>query len=169
MDSTSNASTSTQSGFDASKKIIRDDITLQEIIEDMKVSGNTFLEQGHYLDAIYEYSDGITACPECPEFYASRAVAFMKRNWLGDAYAGLLDCQRALRLEPGYLEGHLRMVRALYELEFLQEAEECLAEFNKRYSEDKLSETNKEHVKLLGAKLEKLAEVSKFANKVPFS
>lgn len=147
-------------------KIVRDDITLQETINDLKVSGNRPPENGHNLNAIYKYSDSIAAYPDCPVFYASRAVAFLKRNWLGDAYAALLDCQQALRLNPNYLEAHLRMIRALCELEFLQEAEECLIEFNKRFPEDTLTDTNKTHLKVMGKKIEKLGEVSKFSAKM---
>lgn len=102
----------------------------------MKRSGNDFMENEKYLQAINQYSECIKLLPKHPIFYLNRATAYMRRNWFGDVYSALRDCQQALRLDPTYVKAHFRLARALFELGFVVEASECLDELKKRFPKD---------------------------------
>lgn len=60
----------------------------------------------------------------------------MRRNWHGDLYAALKDCEIALKLDPTYMKAHFRMTRALYELGFWNEAYHSLCELKRRFPGD---------------------------------
>lgn len=104
-------------------------------VEHMKKEGNANLEKEKYLQAIQQYTLAIRKAQEkdCSVLYLNRATALMKRNWFGDVYAAVRDCQRALRLDPHYVKAHFRLARALLKLGQLQDASECLAELIKRF------------------------------------
>lgn len=59
----------------------------------------------------------------------------MRRNWYGDMYEALRDCRRALNLDPSYVKAQFRMARALNEMGFVKEAEDCLKEMKLRFPE----------------------------------
>lgn len=109
---------------------------LPQHIDEMKRSGNEYMENEKYLKAISKYSECIKLLPSHPVFYLNRATAYMRRNWFGDMYAGLRDCQMALKLDPTYVKAHFRLARALFELGFVMEASECLDELKKRFPND---------------------------------
>lgn len=109
---------------------------LPKHIEDIKKCGNDFMENEKYLQAINQYSECIQLLSTHPVFYLNRATAFMRRNWYGDVYSGLRDCQTALRLDPTYVKAHFRLARALLELGFVHEASECLDELKIRFPKD---------------------------------
>ena len=109
---------------------------LPKHIDEMKRSGNDFMENEKYLQAINQYSECIKLLPEHPVFYLNRATAYMRRSWFGDVYSALRDCQQALRLDPTYVKAHFRLARALFELGFVVEASECLDELKKRFPSD---------------------------------
>lgn len=104
-------------------------------VEHMKKEGNANLEKEKYLQAIQQYTLAIRKAQEkdCSVLYLNRATALTKRNWFGDVYAAVRDCQRALRLDPHYVKAHFRLARALLKLGQLQDASECLAELIKRF------------------------------------
>lgn len=106
---------------------------LPEHVESVKKIGNDFLENEKYLQAIYQYSEAINMTNEYPVLYLNRATAFMRRKWYGDIYAGLRDCYMALRLDPTYIKAHFRLARALLELGYIEEANECLDELKTRF------------------------------------
>lgn len=66
---------------------------LPKHVDEMKRSGNEFMENEKYLQAINQYSECIKLLPNHPVFYLNRATAYMRRNWFGDMYSGLRDCQ----------------------------------------------------------------------------
>lgn len=105
-------------------------------VEEIKRAGNDFMENEKYLQAINQYSECIKLMPNHPIFYLNRATAYMRRNWFGDMYAGLKDCQHALQLDPTYVKAHFRLARALFELDFVIEASECLNELKERFPND---------------------------------
>lgn len=106
---------------------------LPDHIEALKRNGNDFLENEKYLAAIYQYTMAIDLLPNHPVAYLNRATAYMRRNWYGDVYAGLRDCQTALKLDPTYVKAHFRLARALFELGYVDEANDCLQELKKRF------------------------------------
>lgn len=130
---------------------------LPKHIDEMKRSGNEFMENEKYLQAINQYSECIKLLPKHPVFYLNRATAYMRRNWFGDVYSALRDCQQALRLDPTYVKAHFRLARALFELGFAVEASECLDELKKRFPNDA---TNKQ-IQLLAQDIQSHMEVIK--------
>lgn len=128
---------------------------LPKHVDEMKRSGNEFMENEKYLQAINQYSECIKKLPNHPVFYLNRATAYMRRNWYGDMYAGLRDCQQALRLDPTYVKAHFRLARALYELGFVMEASECLDELKKRFPND----ANNKQIQLLSQDIKSHLEV----------
>lgn len=129
---------------------------LPKHVDEMKRSGNEFMENEKYLQAINQYSECIKLLPNHPVFYLNRATAYMRRNWFGDVYSGLRDCQQALRLDPTYVKAHFRLARALYELGFVMEASECLDELKKRFPND----ANNKQIQLLAKDIESHIEVN---------
>lgn len=122
---------------------------LPKHVEEIKRAGNDFMENEKYLQAINQYSDCIKLVPNHPIFYLNRATAYMRRNWFGDMYAGLRDCQHALQLDPTYVKAHFRLTRALFELEFITEASECLDELKERFPND----ANSKQIQLLSQEI----------------
>lgn len=118
---------------------------LPEHIEMVKRNGNDFLENEKYLAAINQYTKAIHLLPNHPVAYLNRATAYMRRNWYGDVYAGLRDCQTALKLDPTYVKAMFRLARALFELGYVDEANDCLQELKKRFP----SHVNNNGVKML--------------------
>lgn len=129
---------------------------LPKHIDEMKRSGNEFMENEKYLQAINQYSECIKLMPMHPVFYLNRATAYMRRNWFGDVYSALRDCQQALRLDPTYVKAHFRLARALYELGFVVEASECLDELKKRFPND----ANNKQIQLLAQDIQSHMEVN---------
>lgn len=106
---------------------------LPDDVESLKRAGNDFLENEKYLQAVYQYTMAIQKIPTHPVFYLNRATAYMRRNWLGDVYAGLRDCQTALTLDPTYEKAHFRLARALFTLGYVDETSECVTELRNRF------------------------------------
>lgn len=149
-------STSSGAMSSPSKSVITKSTKLPKHVEEIKRAGNDFMENEKYLQAINQYTDCIKLMPNHPIFYLNRATAYMRRNWYGDMYAGLRDCQQALRLDPTYVKAHFRLARALFELDFVNEASECLDELRKRFPNDAhnkqihlLSQDIQSHVEVL--------------------
>lgn len=130
-------------------------------VEEMKRAGNDFMENEKYLQAINQYTECINVIPNHPIFYLNRATAYMRRNWFGDVYAALRDCQQALRLDPTYVKAHFRMARALFELGYVIEASECLDELKKRFPND----ANNKQIHLLTQDIQSHVDVRKLRQK----
>lgn len=111
----------------------RPKLMISDEVDQMKQQGNDLLDKEKYTEAINQYSLAIQESPKYAALYLNRATALMKRKWRGDLYASLIDCQRALKLDPGYVKAQFRMTRALLELEYVQEAQECLNEIRSRF------------------------------------
>lgn len=62
---------------------------ISEEVEILKKSGNKFLENEKYLQAITQYTAAIQLMGDHSVLYLNRATAYMRRNWYGDIYAAL--------------------------------------------------------------------------------
>lgn len=102
-------------------------------VTSIKTSGNEFLENENYIQAIKKYTEAISIAPNNPVLYLNRATALMRRKYLGDVYEALRDCHRALHLDPHYIKAHFRLARALYEINQLTLSNDCLRELKKRF------------------------------------
>jgi WD and tetratricopeptide repeat-containing protein 1 len=116
-----------------------------ERVDEIKKSGNEFLENENYIQAIRKYTEAIQISPKNPVLYLNRATALMRRKYLGDVYEALRDCHRALQLDPFYLKAHFRLSRSLYEINQLTLSSDCLQELKRRFP----SHENDQSVKML--------------------
>jgi len=111
--------------------------------ESLKISANGQFEAGDYLRAVGLYNRAVaslpTKHPAQAVLAANRAAALMKRGWDGDTYAALRDCLTALSIDPGHIKAHLRLARCMTDLEWLNEASDCLELFKAKYPEHKKS------------------------------
>lgn len=64
----------------------------------------------------------IQKAPRCAMLFTSRAAAYLKRDWIGDSWAALQDCETAISLDPAFSKAHWRRVHALNALGQLQVA-----------------------------------------------
>jgi len=103
-------------------------------VEAIKLEANAEFEAEQYTAAIQLYNQAIAAHSH-PILYGNRGAALMKRRWDGDVYAALRDCHTALALDPGHIKAHLRLARCLHDLDWPEEAKQCLDLFKTRYPE----------------------------------
>lgn len=111
----------------------RSNLQISDKTEELKTKGNSLLDQEKHTDAIAQYNDALQLSPTYPALYLNRATALMRRKWRGDLYQALRDCKKALKLNSCYVKAHFRMVRVLLEMEYLQEAKDCLGEMKRRF------------------------------------
>ncbi|XP_039288976.1 WD and tetratricopeptide repeats protein 1-like isoform X2 [Nilaparvata lugens] len=109
---------------------------LPKDVENLKLSANIEFDRGEYSEAIRIYNTAILRFPDGPLLYANRAAAYMKRNWKGDMYAALRDCHTALAIDPNHVKAFFRLARCLYELDWREEAKQCLEAFKERFPGD---------------------------------
>lgn len=121
--------------FDSKTPYVPEPQTHTAEIDLLKKTGNHLLQNEKYFTAINEYTAAIALDPNYPALYLNRANALMRRNWYGDMYEALRDCRRALNLDPFYVKAQFRMARALNEMGFVKEAEDCLKEMKLRFPE----------------------------------
>lgn len=116
------------------KEAKRSNLVIPDEVMERKKTGNDLLDHAKFTEAINEYTRAILETPTpFAQLYHNRATALMKRKWRGDVYEALRDCKRALQLDPGYVKAHFRMARALFELELVQAAKDCLTEMKSRF------------------------------------
>lgn len=64
----------------------------------IKENANRMFERGQATQAIQLYNMAIAVHPSSAVLFANRAAAYIKRNWDGDLYAALRDCDESIRL-----------------------------------------------------------------------
>lgn len=99
----------------------------------IKISGNEYLENENYIQAIRKYTEALLITPNNPILYLNRATALMRRKYLGDYYEALRDCHKALHLDPYYIKAQFRLARALFEINQLSMSNDCLQELKRRF------------------------------------
>lgn len=104
-----------------------------EKVDAIKSSGNEFLENEKYIQAIRKYSEAVQLTPNNPVLYLNRATALMRRKYLGDCYEALRDCHRAIHLDSHYIKAHFRLARSLFEINQLTLSNDCLQELKRRF------------------------------------
>ncbi|XP_051158774.1 WD and tetratricopeptide repeats protein 1 [Leptopilina boulardi] len=104
-------------------------------IEELKKQGNENFKTEKYTLAINLYNMAISLCPKASELYNNRAAAYMKRNWGGDKYAALRDCQMTLRLDSENVKAHFRLARCLNDLHKSSDASLVIEKFLKKFPE----------------------------------
>lgn len=112
-------------------------------VESIKLEANAEFEASQYTAAIQLYNQAISLCRH-PILFGNRGAALMKRRWDGDVYAALRDCHTALALDPGHIKAHLRLARCLHDLDWPEEAGQCLELFKTRYPEHVKSQACRE-------------------------
>nr|CAD7200683.1 unnamed protein product [Timema douglasi] len=102
-------------------------------VEMLRLKANQAFDFQHFSTAIMLYNKAISLNGNTALLYGNRAAAYMKRAWDGDTYAAMRDCHTALHLDPAYVKAHFRLARCLLELQWVQEAEECLRSFKEKF------------------------------------
>ncbi|KAK3922885.1 WD and tetratricopeptide repeats protein 1 [Frankliniella fusca] len=102
-------------------------------VESLRLKANNAFENLDYPTAVRLYNEAISMCSESAVLFGNRAAALMKRDWDGDVYAALRDCQKTLELEPNHYKAHFRMIRCLHELHWTATASDCLKVFKNKY------------------------------------
>ncbi|ODM96150.1 WD and tetratricopeptide repeats protein 1 [Orchesella cincta] len=133
-------------------------VVLPPIVEAIKSKANEAFGIKKYAKAVHHYNEALKMYPESAILHANRAAALVKRNWDGDIYGALKDCQIALKLDPDHYKAHMRyklsskykketlfemniyiflhvfrMCRCLFELKRYNETQECLNVFKLRF------------------------------------
>ncbi|XP_047352968.1 tetratricopeptide repeat protein 1 [Vespa velutina] len=93
--------------------------------EKLKNEGNTFFKDGEYMKAISLYTQGLQTCSlmyskERAILYSNRAAAKIK--CLAEKESAILDCTKAIELNPSYVKAYVRRAQLYEETEKLDEA-----------------------------------------------
>ena len=85
----------------------------------IKVRANSLMKNGKYVEAIMEYSEGISLQPANPLLYSNRSLAFLK---LAQYFFALKDAETTIRLVPDWPKGYYRKGQAELEVGMFEAA-----------------------------------------------
>jgi len=91
----------------------------KEMAEKKKVEGNDFMRDGKFNEAIASYTNAIDLDPNNAIYYSNRAAAYAKLN---DNKNSIMDCEKALRIDPLYSKAFGRMGLAYFNDENYEKA-----------------------------------------------
>lgn len=74
--------------------------------EEIKRVGNEMYKKANFVEALKLYDKAITLSPENAAYRSNRAAALTALGRLSEA---VLECEEAVRLDPGYGRAHLRL------------------------------------------------------------
>jgi len=97
-----------QSAGSASSANLKSDATEadKEMAELKKVEGNDLMRDGKFNEAIASYTSAINLDGNNAIYYSNRAAAHAKLN---DNKNSILDCEKALKIDPSYSKAYGRM------------------------------------------------------------
>jgi len=117
-----------KNGFHKKSKI--DDLSPQAL--QLKMQANQEYEADRYSNAINLYNQALDAQVH-PILLGNRAAAFLKRMWNGDIYSALLDVYYVILLDPSHIKAHLRLIKCLTELKWIEEAADFVVVFKQKF------------------------------------
>ena len=85
----------------------------------IKAKANSLMKTGKYVEAIVEYSEGISLQPANPLLYSNRSLAFLK---LSQYFFALKDAETTIRLVPDWAKGYYRKGQVELEVEMFSSA-----------------------------------------------
>ena len=91
---------------------------LSPAAEKHRTEGNLAMFQRESLEAIKHYTAALRAAPDSALLYASRALAFLLRSWVGDKAEALRDAEEAVYCDPNNALAQLRRAQALRDCQF---------------------------------------------------
>ncbi|CAH8429513.1 unnamed protein product [Dicrocoelium dendriticum] len=68
------------------------------LLEDESLKAARLVKAKAFVAAVVAYNVLLERWPDDPQLYTGRATALLQRNWVGDVYNALLDCQTTLNL-----------------------------------------------------------------------
>merc|ERR1712018_722681 len=89
-------------------------------------------EADRHTNAINLYNQAL-AIQMHPILLGNRAAAYLKRMWNGDIYSALLDVYHVILLDTNHIKAHLRMIKCLTELKWVEEATDFLGIFKQKF------------------------------------
>nr|CAB3266645.1 stress-induced-phosphoprotein 1-like [Phallusia mammillata] len=78
-------------------------------VASIKAKGNALMKEGKYVEAIIQYSEGISMEPANPVLYSNRSLAFLK---VDQHFFAVKDAETTIRLIPDWPKGHYRKGQA---------------------------------------------------------
>jgi WD and tetratricopeptide repeat-containing protein 1 len=135
---------------------------LPEKTDALKTRANNSFEKGDYHEAVNDYNKAVRLTNNSAILYSNLAATLMKRHWYlqdkeknsnkincsirfiyrnGDMYEAMRCCYQALYFDKDHLKSHFRLARCLHELNWHNEASECLHMFCERYPDYATSST----------------------------
>ncbi|KAG1683268.1 WD and tetratricopeptide repeats protein 1 [Nymphon striatum] len=115
------------------KKSLTENEALPPLVEKIKSRANDAFNRKEYTVAISLYNEALQRMPHAAILYSNRAAALLKRQWDGDVYSAMNDCHSALKYNSNHIKAHFRLIRCLYELNRIQEADLCLKLFKSKF------------------------------------
>jgi len=125
--------------------------------EAMNQAANSKFEQRIFDDALKLYTKAIDQAPKVPKYYTNRAAVYLTIGRYDDA---LVDCGRALALDPNLVKAHKRIAKAYSEQGKFDKAVEQLRLASKGGGGDDLKGELEEAAQLLQWQTEGLAAVA---------
>jgi len=101
---------------------------------ELKNIGNNFFKQQNYITAVTTYSECLKSYPNNVFLLNNRALALLKRGWIGDHYAAYRDSVLALLNDPTNEKAYFRQIQALQELGFNKAAWGRIKQFKAQFN-----------------------------------
>ena len=79
----------------------------------MNLAANSKFEQRIYDDALKLYTKAVEQAPHIPKYLTNRAAVYLTTGQYDEC---IIDCTKALRLDPSLVKAHTRVARAMCEL-----------------------------------------------------
>lgn len=99
---------------------------MAQFAESWKSLGNASFKAGDYATAIAHYSKALEIDPKNAIYYTNRSLAYVSDPMAMDWELSLQDAVQAVKLDPKYVKGHYRLVKALLQLHHDKEARQAL-------------------------------------------